>query len=283
MLFEDAAFWERAWYEERALSLYGRQIKERAGQEWWNRRAARYAARIDAARAQKQAAELLHYLGHHDALRPDMEILDIGCGPGTNALSLARRAKRVVALDPSEAMLAILQEQAAAGGITNVETVCLPWEEVNLAEYGWEKRFDLVIAAMTPGIKDVPSLQKMLAASRGGCFYSGFIRRHEAAPAELWRQFFGEDIPPLAGDVLYIFHLLLAWGYLPSLEFERRSTRQPVPVAEAAGELEEFFHPYLELTPEIQEKIRAYVEARAGDGQFTRQTDSLSGQLFWMA
>lgn len=283
LLLRDVEFWEKAWRQERAASLYGYQVKERADIRWWDRRAGLYARNTGGQEGEKRAAQLLHWLGHHQTLGPATEILDIGCGPGNEALILARRARRVVALDPAPNMLTILKERAEAAGLQNIETVCSTWEEVDLAARGWEQAFDLVIASRSPGVKDVPAVRKMTRAARGGCFYSGFISRYEPERAELWRRFFGTPMPPMAGDAIYIFHLLLAWGYYPSLELEHRRGRREMQVEEAVADLEDFFYAYTELTEEVKAQICRYVGENSWDGLFVTERESVTGLLFWPA
>ena len=52
-------------------------------------------------------------------LPPDAEVLDVGCGPGTITLGLARRAGRVIGLDASEAMVDQARGLAAEAGTAN--------------------------------------------------------------------------------------------------------------------------------------------------------------------
>ena len=59
--------------------------------------------------------------------RPDETWLDIGAGAGRYALPLARRVRRVVAVDPSGSMLEALREGMAAHGIANIGTVEGRW------------------------------------------------------------------------------------------------------------------------------------------------------------
>jgi SAM-dependent methyltransferase len=58
---------------------------------------------------------------------PDDTWLDIGAGAGRYALPLALRVREVVALDPSQGMLAALGEQAAEAGIANVRSIEARW------------------------------------------------------------------------------------------------------------------------------------------------------------
>ncbi|MDN5348283.1 MAG: hypothetical protein PWP65_1847 [Clostridia bacterium] len=279
--FSDAAFWERAWQEARQSSLYSRRLPGRDGPPFWDRRAASFAEHSQSEEGQCRVAGILHLIGHHANLSREAEVLDIGCGPGNLALPLARRVKRVVALDPSEEMLNILRRRMAAEGVDNIEPVRLTWEEVDLEALGWHRRFDLVLALMTPGIHDAITLKKMLAAAKGSCLLGGHLRQEEPARQELWRELVGGEMPPIPPDVLYIFHLLYAWGYYPSLEMERRESEQEVSLDRMTAELENFFYPYLEITPAVRRTIAGYLEARSSKGIYRRRREFVAAYVSW--
>ncbi|MEM8986898.1 MAG: class I SAM-dependent methyltransferase [Pseudomonadota bacterium] len=52
--------------------------------------------------------------------RPDMEVLELGCGTGSTAIVHAPHVKHIRATDLSENMLAIARNKAAKAGVTNV-------------------------------------------------------------------------------------------------------------------------------------------------------------------
>ncbi len=73
--------------------------------------------------------ELRPFFQHYSAeavraarLPAGAEILDVAAGPGTLSLEVAREARRVVAIDFSEAMIATLRENVRAAGLANVES-----------------------------------------------------------------------------------------------------------------------------------------------------------------
>ena len=59
----------------------------------------------------------------NDFLKPDMKVLDIGCGPGTITIDLARQVSRgsVVGMDPNEEALKNARASADEAGMVNIE------------------------------------------------------------------------------------------------------------------------------------------------------------------
>jgi SAM-dependent methyltransferase len=78
-----------------------------------------YVARYEA-KAGLEAEEELALLREH-GLAPETTLVDLGAGAGLLAAAVARHCRRVVAVDPSPAMLAAARERTA--GLGNVELV----------------------------------------------------------------------------------------------------------------------------------------------------------------
>ena len=83
---------------------------------FWDRMAARYARApvADEAAYQKKLAVTREYL------RPDMEVLEFGCGTGSTAIANAPHVKEIRAIDISEKMLEIARSKAETAGVGNV-------------------------------------------------------------------------------------------------------------------------------------------------------------------
>lgn len=83
---------------------------------FWDRIAARYSKRpiADEAAYQKKLQATREYL------RPDMELLEIGCGTGSTAIAHAPWVKHIHAIDISSKMLEIAQDKAAAEKLENI-------------------------------------------------------------------------------------------------------------------------------------------------------------------
>ena len=84
--------------------------------KFWDKNAERYAKRpvADEAAYQKKLQITRDYL------RPDMEVLEFGCGTGSTAIAHAPYVKHIRAIDISAKMIEIAQGKADAGGIGNV-------------------------------------------------------------------------------------------------------------------------------------------------------------------
>lgn len=74
-------------------------------------------------------------------LRPDMQLLEFGCGTGGTAIAHAPYVQRVTAIDFSEAMLAIARDKAAAAGVGNVR-----FERADIADFtGPDASYDVIL------------------------------------------------------------------------------------------------------------------------------------------
>ncbi len=275
--WRDPQFWSEAWQAARAKSLFARQRSERAGKDWWNRRAGRFTAQTHDSNIEARVVKIMHMLGHKDALKKDARLLDIGAGPGNYALPLARRVQRVAALDPAHEMLEILRQRARDQEITNIETVNQAWEEVDLDKAGWRGAFDAVLAIMTPALKDTENLQKMLAACRGVLLAGGHLQREDPVRKALWEELGLGEMPEICPDPFYVFHWLYASGYYPDLETDHYHAERELASEEAEAELEDFLFPYLELTPDIKQRIAEFVEKRSSNGIFRMSRSFVAG------
>lgn len=92
---------------------------------FWNKRADKYAQRpvSDEAAYQKKLEITRKYF------RPDMEVLEIGCGTGSTAIAHAPYVRHILATDFSSRMIEIARDKALAGGVDNVTFEVRPADE----------------------------------------------------------------------------------------------------------------------------------------------------------
>jgi SAM-dependent methyltransferase len=287
MITRDPELWRRLWLEAKARSPVNRRELSSEGDqiEQWSRRAKDYARHTAGGENLRWRRQLLRWLEAEGALAEGMRVLDIGAGPGNFAVPLARRCREVVALDPAEGMLVQLLRGAARAGVSNVRPVCRRWEEIDLQQEGWMRGFDLVVASMTPGVSEPGSLEKMLAASRGFCYLSGWSGDRwgpwAEAQAALWPRIFAEELGDYPSDVLYPLGLLYALGFRPSVRFRYSEHLREMSPGEAAAGLEGHFARYTGIDDRVRRLVEAYVAEHTEGGVFRQMTRSCQGFLLW--
>lgn len=104
---------------------------------FWDKLAARYSKQPIADEAAYQ-----HKLAATRALlRPEMELLEFGCGTGSTAILHAPHVQQITAIDISERMLEIARGKAAAAGADNIR-----FERATIDDYeAAAGSFDLVL------------------------------------------------------------------------------------------------------------------------------------------
>ncbi len=150
----DTIDWNQMWQKATAASPW----TKRSTKELWEKQADSFNKRIVRVKSEEMATDRDDYISNmlrRIHIEPDFTVLDIGCGPGTLTIPLAKKAKSVTALDISENMLKHLKTNAHKEKVSNIEYINAAWEDAlskNLVE-----KHDVVVASrsVTPAdIKD---------------------------------------------------------------------------------------------------------------------------------
>ena len=148
-----------------------------------------------------------------DALRaivePDETVLDIGAGGGRYALPLALHAREVVAVEPSDGMVEVLEEGMREHGIENVRIVRERWPSASPPEADVA-----LIAHVGYDVEEIgPFLDGMEAAARRRCVAVLLDRAPAARADHFWPAIHGVERVALPGLPEFLT-LLLARGRL---------------------------------------------------------------------
>lgn len=255
----------------------------------WNRTAERSRNQFskketrDFEEAKRNALNYLKGHGHGEnmeellqslPLSPEIRVLDIGPGPGNMALPMAPRVAHITAVEPDDAYIAVLQDQIAERGITNMITIQKKWEDVDIAK-DLDGPYDLVIASQSLHMANLKeAIAKICAASRKWVylFWAAGISPGEQRWIELWPQLYGREYyPGPKANILY--NLLYDMGIYPNVKSEHRPSRYTYPDKETAIQL--FLTSYKEspiperkiTSPEQEEIVRDYYSERLEHGE----------------
>lgn len=128
--------------------------------EDWNQKSKDMAPRM------QRSSYVEDFISRMD-LRGDEVVLDIGCGPGTLAVPLAKRVKKVIAIDFSQSMLDELEAYAAREGVSNILTCHIGWDD----DWSVLGEVDIALASRSMEVTDMShALAKMSAIAKKACY-----------------------------------------------------------------------------------------------------------------
>jgi ubiquinone/menaquinone biosynthesis C-methylase UbiE len=249
-----AVDWNEVWKRRLALNRSTRNFRE--GADLWGDReqARRYASRSGTRHA-RRVSEMVQDL----RISPGDRVLDIGSGPGTLALPLARAGALVTAVDPAAGMIAELQAAAEREGITTIITCQGLWEEID-PDRDLEPPYDRVVASFSLGM---PDIRLALAAMDAVVSEGGSVHLYWFADEPLWERLYlalWEDLhgapyhPKPKADC--IFNVLYGMGIYPNVLMR---PMEDISVFATLEDAVDHFSPRMSAeTPRQKAVLRAY-------------------------
>ena len=183
--------------------------------------------------------------------------LDIGSGCGTLAIPLAKAGKQVTALDPSPAMIKILNEEIQNKRLKNIKTINAAWGAAAL------KPHDVIICANVPELlKDSKTfLKEAHKLARKSVFLIEGADPHadKFYYKELYPRLFNKPFLPRA-DYLKTYTDLHSLGIFANIEIIEYNFDQPF---DDMNEALEFWKEYIGIvTGEHDEKLRNFLKGK---------------------
>lgn len=138
--------------------------------KFWDRIADRYSKQpiADEAAYQKKLEVTRKYF------RPDMEVLEFGCGTGSTAITHAPYVKHIQAIDVSPKMIEIAQGKADAQNVANVTFTCSAIDQFSVPDQSLDAVLGLSILHLLENKEEVIGrVHKMLKP--GGIFVTSTV------------------------------------------------------------------------------------------------------------
>ncbi|ADK85037.1 Methyltransferase type 11 [Desulfarculus baarsii DSM 2075] len=207
---------------------------------------------------------------------PGASVLDVGCGPGTLAIPLAKAGARVTALDNSAGMLAALKRQSFSQQL-EITTINSNWRDHRPA-----RKSALALAGFFPPALSPEGLARLESWSSGHCALT-LGTGHE--PYEFRRELWGEvlQMPFHKGS----HHLSCAVNYLiaaerrPNLRHLHWTSRFCQPVEKVARFYRSYFGIFGRRGPEVDGKIASVLRRHCHDGMVLAQGSVQVAVLWW--
>lgn len=244
--------WLRLWKNDRAQRSWSSK-----GAEDWDRKAPTFAER------NCQSPYNALFLSRLP-LEPTYTVLDIGCGPGTLTLPLARHVQSITAIDYSRKMLEILDQRSKQEGLKNITSVHCSWED-NWRNHNIEPA-DLVIASRSMNVAELSmAIDKLNDYARKYVFISDRIAPSPFDPdafTAIGREF---NSGP---DYIYTVNLLYSKAIHPHIEILQLSNEIEFNSMDEA--LDSYIWMIKEITTTELKKLKQFLLSRAVNSEKNR-------------
>jgi SAM-dependent methyltransferase len=261
------------WTTLRANALAQKGWQEKGPGEW-DKKARSFAGR-------NKSATYIDLVLAHMVLDSSFTVLDIGSGPGTLAIPLAKRVQSVTAIDFSSAMLDTLKEIAGEEEVENICTVQCAWED-DWQEKGLQPH-DIAIASRSMGVKDLPAaLGKIDSYATKYVFLTdrvGSTPFEEGAFTALGRSF------SPGPDYIYTLNTLYTMGIYPNVTILKLERDVPYPsMADAMKSYSWMFGDITEAeTLALERYLKGKIIHAAGEQITIRRDSPPRWALIWWA
>lgn len=269
--------WNDIWKEQRRRHHEANRNSTDAS--FWD---AKDAARRFYRMAQENNGERIEKTLRDLPLTPSSRVLDVGAGPGALAIPIAGRVSHVTAVEPSEGMRSVLEENIDAERIDNIDVVPKRWEDVSVTD-DLSPPYDVVFASYSLDVPDIgDAVRKLEEASSRYVYIYWFAGETswDAMSRELWPLLHGS---PFAAspkcDTLY--NVLYSMGIYPDIEtFTFRHINRFADLAEA---VDHFAPRCFAVTEGQKEVLRQYLgrHARADGDTVIVPGHSTRVKIWW--
>ncbi len=250
----------------------------KSGVGWWNNSAERFSEKE---LPTKENSMAMRIIAEENMLPEGAKVLDVGCGCGRFSFALEAMGAKAAATDFSPKMIEQAEIKRAEHS-SDIQLSVDDWHTLNLADKGWSRHFDLVLAHMTPAIVSGETFMKLSEASKNWVLMVKPSRRTNTVLDKLHALVgAAKDKETLDEAVAYAFNLVWLSGWRPKLAYEDQVWENSLPLDKAIEEYTLRIASSQDLTDENRDAIRKHLESIAVDGIVHETTNVLITAMYW--
>lgn len=276
---------EKQWDERWGGGRANRRDTWDRGARAWDEKLRREGVRKR--QGEERVRDTVAWLQSRGALTPETDTVDLGCGPGRFTAAFAKAGHSALGVDISGEMVRYGEIYAAEQKIENISFAQADFQSADIAALGWAGSFDLVFASLTPAIRGLEGLRRMMALSRGWCFDACFVSEYNALEERIAREVFGITVLPEKTTHSHwffeLFSLLWHWGYCPEVVYYDQHRDITVePTEEEAQRITDHILRADAAPPEKTERTLRWLEREAErEGSVRELSDCKFAWVLW--
>lgn len=250
--------------------------------EYWDNASLSYDTKNEEA-ASRRIKKTIHILKANKLIFDNCTALDIGCGTGFLSRELANNNCHVTALDFSKGMIERCKADISKDLENKIDYLQEDWNKIVLTQKKWAKKFDLVVAFMSPATSTPESFYKMMQASKNGCAIKGWAkkRKHDILDV-LWEIIMKRPLNDKPQNFLFKLNMLFSMGYFPELTFDEIKWEEEISIeAEFQNQFTFFKKASDKDDAELEKIIKNYLNTIAKNGLIKKKHEGLTATAFW--
>lgn len=205
--------WLELWKELVTMKIdatgSGRECRDK---RYWRRKAEKFSDDTGTGASDPDSSR--EFIASKLADNPGSTLLDIGAGIGDWAAFLSPFARKITALEPSEAMGDLLLKTIAAAKVDNVRLVQGCWPGIDIEPHD----YTLASHSMYGETDLKPFIEKMVGVSRRGCFVVTKVLFIDSIMARASQEILGQPYDSPCFQVMH--NALLQMGIYPDVLME---------------------------------------------------------------
>jgi len=275
---KNAQYWAEYWHQVTSVDTKRGPMQA----TFWDSMSSRFAKNRSPEKEEERFQAVLTLINTTGLDLKGAEVLDIGAGTGSLSIPLAKMGANVTALDFSKEMLKNLKDRADDEKVSISRIINKSWDEIDLDTEGFRGTFDLVIASMTPAVRDPQTFDMMMQASRQVCYYSGWVnRRWDKAYYDLHRMLFNTEYQQGTHGIYLPYMYLCFLGYNPEIHINKDSWKSETTIDEMVHIIASHFSGSTDIDSSSKAKIREYLNLNGNDGRYSEESVTTSAMMVW--
>lgn len=202
-------------------------------------------------------------------------VIDLGCGAGRYLKMLLDAGAKAEGLDPSIEMVKIAKAYVSEHGYSDV-----PVYNASFQDFEVTRQYDYVFVSNCPIIDYYENYLKILKLASRGVFIGSWIERKDTFLDRIAADMGLAQKKTVSFDLVYLFNLFVADGYLPKFQVTARDIREDIAIEDCALRFASWLFGEGYAAEDLDRLTSALSKRLTPDGKVPTELRGISGMLY---